>query len=243
MKAKMRIHDARHASRGQAVIETAIALPLFLIGLFGVMWAFRTGMLSEQVQQSVRYGGLVSALADPYESYSLYTVYANIDNSPPPNSRDCAGGSTNVISQGHDTFWKAGATTSTAPSCSMVILFPGMTNVSSPVILFSDYVAASATSQFSGNFGALTYGNQTIAASQNFFRSPDVGALLDCSTLGAAVKKSLEAKNDTTTSATAVATPFPQTIPVTNADIIPTTVPNSCYTLVNNAYAAPTAPY
>jgi hypothetical protein len=239
----VRTSDARHASRGQAVIETAIALPLFLIGLFGVMWAFRTGMLSEQVQQSVRYGGLVSALADPYESYSLYTVYANIDDSPPPNSRDCAGGSKSVIAQGHDTFWQAAATSSSAPSCSMVILYPGTAAVSSPVILFSNYVDASATSQFSGKFGSLTYGNQTISASQNFFRSPDVGALLDCSNLGPAVKLSLEAKNDTTTSATAVATPFPQTIPATTGDVIPTNVPNSCYTLVNNAYAAPTAPY
>jgi hypothetical protein len=235
--------NARHYARGQAVIETAIALPLFLIGLFGVMWAFRTGMLSEQVQQSVRYGGLVSALADPYESYSLYTIYANIDDSPPPNSRDCAGGSTSVIAQGHDTFWKAGTTNSSAPSCSMAILFPGATGVSSPVILFSNYVAASASSQFSGKFGSLTYGNQTIAASENFFRSPDVGALLDCSHLGFAVKQSLEAKNDVVTSATSVATPFPQTIPVTNADIIPTNVPNSCYTLVNNAYTPAAAPY
>ena len=55
----------------QAFFETAIAIPIFLISLFGVMWAYRTGILSEQVQQSVRYGGLVSALADPYESYSL----------------------------------------------------------------------------------------------------------------------------------------------------------------------------
>jgi hypothetical protein len=232
----------RHASRGQAVFETAIAIPLFLIGLFGVIWTFRTGILSEQVQQSVRYGGLVSALANPYESYSLYTLYATIDQNPPTHTRDCVGGSTNVVAQGHSVFWQPGATpTQVTPTCGLAILFTS-TGVSSPIILYSDYVSASAMPQLTGQYGGLIYGKNTVSASQNFFRSPDVGALLNCSHLGFAVKRSLEGDGDPYTPTT-VPTPFPQTVTPTVQDIIPNNVANNCYTATANSYGGPTAPY
>ncbi len=232
---------AQHGIRGQAVFETAIAVPLFLIGLFGVIWAFRTGMISEQVQQSVRYGGLVSALSNPYEQYSLYTVYQTIDQTPPAHERDCVGGAANVVSQGHSNFWQPTATPSSSPSCGLAIIFPSA-GVTSPVFLFSDYVNVNASPQLEGSRGWLTFGNNTTYASQNFFRSPDVGILVECSHLGFAVKRSLEGEGDPYTPITPP-TPFPQTVTPTNLDIVPTNVPNDCGTSRAYLFGAPTSPY
>jgi hypothetical protein len=68
----MKRFSMKRFPRGQALTETTIALPLFLMGLFGVMWAVREGAMSERVQMGVRYGGVVTQLSNPYASYSLY---------------------------------------------------------------------------------------------------------------------------------------------------------------------------
>src|SRR5271156_821347 len=75
----MRKLSMKRFPRGQALTETTIALPLFLMGLFGIMWAVREGAMSERVQMGVRYGGVVTQLANPYADYSLYAMYATID--------------------------------------------------------------------------------------------------------------------------------------------------------------------
>jgi hypothetical protein len=231
-----------HASRGAALIETAIVAPLFVLSLFGVIWAYRTGVLAEQVQQSVRYGGLVSALSNPYEQFSLYTAYATVDQSPPSHVRDCVPGSSSVISQGHSALWQPGTLpTQAAPVCGLAIIFP-VSGVSYPVLIYSDFVEISAIPQLSGVLGTVTFGKNVTTASQNFFRSPDLGVILNCSHLGYAVKRSLEAEGDPYTPTT-VPTPFPQTVTPTNLDVIPTNVANNCYTATANDYGAPTAPY
>ncbi len=235
-------YQQKHASRGQAVVETAIAIPLFLIGLFGIIFAYRTGMLSEQVQQSVRYGGLVTALSNPYDQFSLYTVYATIDQQPPAHVRDCVGGATSVVSQGHAGFWQPGSTpTQTTPSCGLALIFPS-SGVTYPVLLFSDYVSASSATQSAGTFASFIFGSNTVSASQNFFRSPDLGVLLNCGHLGFAVKRSLEGDGDPYTPLT-VPSPFPQTVTPTNADVYPAGVGPNCYNTQANGYGGPTLPY
>ena len=71
----------RKHARGQAVLETALFMPLFLLGLFGVMLAGKEGALSERVQLGIRYGGVISSLQQPYLSYSIYSMYSTIDGS------------------------------------------------------------------------------------------------------------------------------------------------------------------
>ena len=34
-----------HAARGAALVETVIAMPLFLVALYGVIWGYRTSVL------------------------------------------------------------------------------------------------------------------------------------------------------------------------------------------------------
>ncbi len=70
----------RHDQRGQAVFETVLFLPLFLLGLFGVIWAVQAAVQSERVESAVRYAGLVSQRANPYADYSLYSMYAQLNS-------------------------------------------------------------------------------------------------------------------------------------------------------------------
>ena len=69
-------------ARGQALIETAIALPVFLIAMFGVVWSLQSGVLGERVQMAARYGGMVSAQGNPFQQYSLYGVYGAAAGTP-----------------------------------------------------------------------------------------------------------------------------------------------------------------
>jgi hypothetical protein len=69
---------ALDSQRGQALIETVICVPLFLFGLFGVIWAIQLGVQYERVEGAVRYAGLVSETINPYTDYSLYSMYGQL---------------------------------------------------------------------------------------------------------------------------------------------------------------------
>ena len=49
-----------HAQRGQALVETALFLPIALVLLFAVLHFARLGVLEERAQSAVRYGATVS---------------------------------------------------------------------------------------------------------------------------------------------------------------------------------------
>lgn len=59
------------ASRGQALAESAIFLPLVLLVLFGTIYVSQYGVLAERTQLAVRYGGLVGSSS----LYSAGTIY------------------------------------------------------------------------------------------------------------------------------------------------------------------------
>ncbi|HZO94081.1 MAG TPA: hypothetical protein VFB22_09915 [Candidatus Baltobacteraceae bacterium] len=69
-------------SRGQALAETALALPVFIVAMFAVVWALKAGVLGERVELAARYGGMVSAETNPYVQYSLYAAYEAAAGSP-----------------------------------------------------------------------------------------------------------------------------------------------------------------
>jgi hypothetical protein len=96
--------DVRH-SRGQAVLETVIAMPLILLGLFAVIWAMKDASLSARAQQAVRYGGMIDSLSQPYVAYSLYAIYATIDNVVPAANAACYSGDSTQLSAGYAPFW------------------------------------------------------------------------------------------------------------------------------------------
>jgi len=196
-----------HASRGQAIFETTLVIPLFVLAFFALLWAMRDSSLSERVQLGVRYTGMIQSLADPYASFSLYTAYATIDNNSPAAAQPCYAGSKSTITQGHASFWQPSNMASSIPSCALSII-DKPEKYSMPVLLRNNFAALSAQLNVDGLQTAIIGTATNVQASQNFFRSPDVGTLLLCTTLGDAVKLSLEAQNDTTTS-TRAAAPLP----------------------------------
>lgn len=61
----------RSASRGQALAESVLFLPVVLLVLFGTIYVSQFGVLSERTQLAVRYGGLVGSS----QLYSAATIY------------------------------------------------------------------------------------------------------------------------------------------------------------------------
>lgn len=73
-----------HGQRGQALIETAIFLPVVLLILFGIVYFSRLGVISERTQSAVRYGTLVS-----YNSAQVYSgadIYNGLGVAAGPSS-------------------------------------------------------------------------------------------------------------------------------------------------------------
>jgi hypothetical protein len=78
-------HAARHAQRGQALAETVVCLPIFLLTLFGMLWAVKIAVQSERVQSAIRYAWSISQRTNPYGSFSFYSMYSQLGviNEPP----------------------------------------------------------------------------------------------------------------------------------------------------------------
>jgi hypothetical protein len=229
-------------SRGQALFETAIAMPLFLIGLFGVMWAMKDASLSARAQLAVRYGGMVDSLQQPYPAYSLYAMYATIDDYIPPTNTACYNGDGAQLSTGYSAFWDPTSTAPLVTPCvSTIAIISSPETYSQPVILRNDYSSITATAPVSGYLSKAVLNNAattTVRAATNFFRTPDVGTMLTCTNLGSDIKISLEGQTDTAVP-TALTTAMPQTptagpvVTGTSASCAPTTT----------SFTAPAAPY
>lgn len=189
--------QVRAGQRGVALVETAVCLPLFLIVMFGIIWAVQSSVQSERVQMAVRFSGLVSNQASPYVDYSLYALY---------NAATAPGVSTGCIAPTSDALTNTGT-------------FPGPAAPSffSPINGSTSGTCQKGTAQLSG--GALTTpvlflqttsnistqvtvptflapvlaGNTALSASENFFDTPDLGTIMQCYTsLRSAVTASLE---------------------------------------------------
>ncbi|MFN2528907.1 MAG: TadE/TadG family type IV pilus assembly protein [Candidatus Baltobacteraceae bacterium] len=71
----------KHGQRGQALVETAIFLPVVLLILFGIVYFSRLGVLSERVQSAVRYGTLISF--NSAQVYSGADIYNGLSSASP----------------------------------------------------------------------------------------------------------------------------------------------------------------
>ncbi len=214
---------ASHA-RGQALLETALFMPLFLLGLFGVMLAAKEGALTEKVQLGVRYGGVVSSLEQPYLSYSAYSMYATVDGSPSTNPNKCTGVAPSAdadLTVGRATFWHP-ISGSITPTCLGGLSL--VTAATQNILLENSYIGLTAEAPADGYLSANVLGGstyETAVASENFIRSPDAGSLLSCTPIGDAVKASLEGEEDTLTPDSPPSTPFPQSVPPTPVIVAP----------------------
>ena len=173
--------------RGQALLESAIALPAFLLALFGVIWALQSGVLGERVQLAARYGGMVSSQANPFDSYSLFAVYSSaggVPIAPPciaPPAAAIIGNSAPIATPApiSQPFWQpVGGSVSATPSCGRTISTAA--GLSAPKLLGHVKItidAANAVPSFIQQFA----GSQTDwNASVNELHAPDMSTLVAC---------------------------------------------------------------
>lgn len=235
-----------HRARGQAVFETTIVIPLFLLAFFALLWAMKESSLSERVHLGVRYAGMIQSLADPYASFSLYTEYATIDNASPAAAQPCFNGSSLAVTVGHTSFWQPTTIAPTTAACtSGLTIINKPETYSQPILLRNNYASLGATVDVGNTILAGVLGNTatSVSASENFFRSPDIGTLLKCTPLGPAVKVSLEALSDTVTPTTA-STPLPSpNVPLDASPIVDPNISATCASPTVSQFAAPILPY
>lgn len=213
-----------HRQRGQATVETAIFLPVFLIVLFGVIWAVQSSVVGERTQVAVRFAGLVSDEANPYESYSLGALYDGIPGIAAAETYTCSTPAPDALMNngqfpGPTTpqFFQPTGATATG-SCSQAETNLNGGTMTSPVLLIHTESTINATTNVPSFLQGVLGSLQNLSATQNFIDVPDVHTILTCfndgatDDLGTVVSDSLE---DTTMNASAAPTPLPESPPTT----------------------------
>ncbi|MEO6912821.1 MAG: TadE family protein [Candidatus Baltobacteraceae bacterium] len=215
----MQIALRQHGQRGQALIETAIVLPLFLLLVYGVMWIVRSGVVNERVQIAVRYSGLVSSQASPYIDYSMYALYNNLEGigAPPvaacgPPTTDALDNNGQFLGPPTSPYWLPGATNG-ACTAGHATLQGGA--IVQPEVFTHTLSSITSQTPIEGVLStALGQNAQQVAASQNYLDAPGIGTVLVCyPDIDDAVSASLQN--------TAPILPVNSIVPL--ADVLPTT--------------------
>jgi len=207
-------------SRGQALAETALALPVFIIAMFAVLWALKTGVLGERVQLAARYGGMVSAEMNPYDEYSFYAAYQgaagiamNTACATPPPTYVVDGAP--VVSPGQPTnefFSAVGGASSGSSTCGTAVSTAA--GLSSPKVLGYTTINVSASNDVPDLMQSII-GTSTTPwnASVNELYSPTMGTLFACY---AELQSAFEADVAPPPAAPIAApTPLPESLPTT----------------------------
>ncbi|HZW53323.1 MAG TPA: TadE family protein [Candidatus Elarobacter sp.] len=200
----MRHRVVTHRARGQALIETAIALPVFLLAMFGVIWALQTGVLGERVELVARYGGMVSAEKNPYQQYSLYAAYSAASGfplgtpcaTPPPDLVQNAGPLA-APATATQAFWQPSGSATAQATCGKTLAGSGL---SAPMMLGRNAVTVSATSDVPTTMQPFAGSQTQRTATMNAFHSPDMATLVGCySELQSAFEHSADPSTDPAT--------------------------------------------
>jgi len=215
----------RHLQRGQATVETAVFLPVFLLVLFGVIWAVQSSVVGERTQIAVRFAGLISDEVSPYDHYSLGTIY---DSIPSVNTQETYTCSTPVpdalMNNGNfpgpvtaPFFQPTGGTATGACTQGETHLSGG--SMASSLVFVHTSSSISATTNVPSWLSSALGSTQHLSATQNFIDGPDVHTILTCyndgktDDLGTVVAESL---SRTTLNASSAPTPLPES-PVTTS--------------------------
>ncbi|MBV8148295.1 MAG: pilus assembly protein [Candidatus Eremiobacteraeota bacterium] len=189
-----------HRIRGQALTETALVLPLFLLLLFGVIWSSQAGTIAERAQIAVRFNGLVANEASPYNLYSLSALYNAAPNVAPPVNTCAAVSSDPFTDQNQFAFQGMPGGTPAyflpssigAGSCQRAVAILSGGNLSGPVVFIQTQTTASATLNTQSVLTSALGPSTIITAEQNFFVTPDIPRLMSCyNELGTAVSQTL----------------------------------------------------
>jgi TadE-like protein len=190
-------------SRGQALVETAIALPVFLFAMFGIVWALQIGVLGERVEMVARYGGMVSARINPYQQYSLYAVYSAAAGAPlatscvaPPSALLGNGGPLAAPATQSQPFWQALAGSAvTGVGCGRIVA--GSADLSAPMLLGRATITVEAANGVPDALQPMLGPQRQRLAKLNQFQSPDMATLVGCyAELQAAFEHSVDPSTD-----------------------------------------------
>ena len=217
------------ASRGQAITETAIFLPLFLLVFFTILWAIQTSVVNERLQSAVRYSGVISSQQDPFTEYSLYDVYSNLGSKTRVTPDPCQTPSTDAITDtgsypgpASAPYWqpKNGSVQLTCNNGTALQTSMSGGALLKPEIFLHDnaYITAQTTvpQLLSSAMGSAT----TLQAQANFMHAPDLGTILHCyPELGSAITASLQPQANATPGA--APTPLPTNVPSTPLSVDP----------------------
>jgi hypothetical protein len=178
---------ARNGQRGQALTETALILPLFLLVLFGVLWGVQASVVGERTQVAVRFSGLVSNQTSPYLGYSLYALYNGLPGSAnAPNISDCAAPNSDaLLNNGQfvgpitQPFWQP-ISGSTVGQCHRAVTVLTGGSIVQPVVFIQTLSQITSQVSVQGVLQSVLTSASTLGAQQNFFVTPDVARVLSC---------------------------------------------------------------
>ena len=223
------------ASRGQALVETTIFLPLTLFTLFGVIWAAQYGVMSERVESSIRYSGLISNQLNPYVQYSFYVLYNSVGstvNSPLP-AQTCNPPVADALSNSgvypgpsSGPFWQATPVPPTAqcfstPSRDAVFNNSGMNQTA--IALSNTPIVQAEVKTPTFLQSVLQSANLPAGGSLNFIKPADMSTMMNCyPSLQTTLLPSLQP--------TPLGSASPSTTPVPIAEPAPaaTPIPETC---------------
>jgi hypothetical protein len=179
-------------SRGQAIVETAIFVPIATLCLFAVIWAMQLGTIDERTQIAVRYSGLISQVQSPYDDYSLYATYNNLTatNYEKTQPIGCVAPTTDALSNNstNNTFpgpisglfwWNStgdvGTGSCNSSNARSVITGP----TQKEIVLYSgpQMVATITVPSFLQSALGTTTG---VSATTNFYKAPNVQVIMRC---------------------------------------------------------------
>jgi hypothetical protein len=80
-----------HRQRAQALVETAIFMPLLLISIGGILWTGQTLIIQERMWSSLRYSGEIEFPVSVANAMNLNTVYDTANNGGAVLQKDFAG--------------------------------------------------------------------------------------------------------------------------------------------------------
>lgn len=213
-----------HAQRGQATLETALFVPLFLFVLFGVIWAVQSSVINERAQIAVRFSGLVSNEASPYSRYSLGALYDGVPGIGGTETYTCVAPTPDALQNdpANGTFpgpksppFFQPLTSLTSGTCSQGETHLSGGTMTAPILFIHTSSSITSAIGVPSYLQSILTANQYLSASQNFFDTPDVRALLDCySDLGSAVAASLEKTVQNTSVAPTPLPDMPNTTPL-----------------------------
>ena len=185
-------------SRGQALVETAVALPVFLLAMFGVVWGLQSGVLGERMQSVARYGGMISAEIHPFQQYSLYAMYAAAGGNPqqaacvaPPSPLLSQSGPVASPAPAAAPFWQPTAgSASTSATCNWTASTAA--GLTTPKVFGFSKISVDATSDVPSFLQPFMGNTMNWNATMNQLRSPDMSAIALCyPQIGAAFESSV----------------------------------------------------